>query len=676
MRAPLAGLLAVASVALVGAGAAATDDKLEEIPWRQARFLEVEDVGPSLGAAVVTALPALRLPSHGFVLPLWYRAEGLLHVVTIDLETQVVTAHEPVKAYEVWRTVALGGRLYLGLNNPGLLAEFDPVANRLRTLGLCVEKAPTVFSLVATPDGQLACGGGGGKSELSSYDPARGTFRRYGEASEGQGYVYSLWADREYLYAALRGRGPWELQAVNRESGAKSSLLTVPLDGYLNLRPGVVTITEHLRKENQRVRDAVLAQGKLTFSERGREPAPPGTRNLEPEVVLDTALVPRDGTLVVKYRLPEAEGAKREPATAQPWRSLSLRIQAEPKNIRRLLAWDDNTILGATGNYGPLLSYDVAKDQGRVLGALPDANVYSMARVGERLYLAGYPSAPLMSLDPTQPFTEREGPGRVIEPGASNPRLIARLNSILGASTHHGVAMAAGADGRIYVVGMRDRYAGGFGIAWYDPRSDRLGSVDDHGELAHQQVAWVAPLEGGRRLAIATRIQIDENSERPQPKEARLFLVDTLAGALAGSWAPLAGATALSAFAEAEPGIVVGLATDPPSNGSRGRSLLYRFDTRQDKTVATRAYSGVICGIASKMDLPRKGFDFQRGPDGALWTFYHLPWADSPDLLLRIDPKTLALLPVGKVLQAGERILFKGRDLYLAGAPRLRRIHL
>jgi hypothetical protein len=88
----------------------------------------------------------------------------------------------------------------------------------------------------------------------------------------------------------------------------------------------------------------------------------------------------------------------------------------------------------------------------------------------------------------------------------------------------------------------------------------------------------------------------------------------------------------------------------------------------------TRRFKGILCGIASKGDIPRKSHDFLLGPDGFVWTVYQLPYADAPALIVRIDPDDLSVALVGKIIGGSVRMLFDGRDLYVTGAPHLRRI--
>src|SRR5438132_2830589 len=85
-------------------------------------------------------------------------------------------------------------------------------------------------------------------------------------------------------------------------------------------------------------------------------------------------------------------------------------------------------------------------------------------------------------------------------------------------------------------------------------------------------------------------------------------------------------------------------------------------------------YGGLICGIVDEHDVPRKSYDFALGADGNVWTFFRVPYADAPALLLKID-QNLDITVYGNVV-AGQapRILFEGLQLLLTGTPTIRRV--
>ena len=50
------------------------------------------------------------------------------------------------------------------------------------------------------------------------------------------------------------------------------------------------------------------------------------------------------------------------------------------------------------------------------------------------------------------------------------------------------------------------------------------------------------------------------------------------------------------------------------------------------------------------------------------------PWADAPALIVRIKPEDLSVSLVGRIPAGSLRMLFDKSDLYVTGAPQLRRI--
>jgi hypothetical protein len=339
------------------------------------------------------------------------------------------------------------------------------------------------------------------------------------------------------------------------------------------------------------------------------------------------------------------------------------------------MRWTSTLLVGASGSYGPLFTFDTTSGKTDALGLPAEIAVYSMARNGEHLYVSGYPSTALARVDLRRPFTIPNSfpgsPGVPWKDARANPHFIGWIGIELG--SHHGVAMETGADGRIYICAHRMRYQKGFTMAWYDPGSGKYGELPESSQLDHYQVTWMSRIDGGRKLAISTRVAVDDQKSASAPAEARVFIVDTVNGRFESSFAPLRGEKALGPIAEVAPGVLLGTASDP-ARYAEGPTTVYKYNLRTRGLEARRLYAGLICGVSSDSDLPRKGADFQLGPDGHVWTVYRMPFVRPPSLIIRINPSTLGLHLVGTVPRQELRFTFVGRDLYMTGETRVRRL--
>jgi len=660
-------------------GRAAEEKRLPQIPWQKTKDLEVEPLGRPLGSPVVALLPLMRVgDTDRYVQPLWYRAKGRnIHLCSLDLQKGAARLHKVIPAYQVWRTAVVGGKLYLGFNVPAWLVVYDPATGAYTNLGKAFKKAITVFRLVPGPGG-LLCAGANGSTEVSIYDPEWGRWTRYDALSEGHQFVYYASHDADWIYGACRGRGPWRLVALNKKTRGKRILLEAPVSAHMTIAGDVATTIIAGKRTYYR-----LEQGKAV-----QLPGPPRPRRTEtpqpappkPDVMYDAATVYADGRLTLYYRLPADRPAKEDPKAtpeANGWRTARLDVGLETKNVTRLLRYDDHTIVGTSGAYGPMFRYDIQEDRMSLLGPAP-GNAYSIARSGGRVYVSGYPNTWFAAVDPFAPFTPtRDLPGRPAvaktAPNA-NPRLIVYFGSRRGLQAHTGVRLHTAPDGRVYVIGMRHRYFKGFALGVYDPATGEAQRVEDGGRLNHLQVAWSTPVDGGKRLAITTWVQPNDHyKDSPVPTAAKIFLFDMTTGKFVREYTPFPDEKALLTAVQLRDGRLLGLVTEE-RYPKQSRTLIYTFDLATGKVLKTRAYGTVITGVTGKLAVPRRPATFLLGPDGYVWTLYRLGSVKGyPQLLVRIHPETLDVLPVGRVGAAGQCI-FVGRDLYLAGDSRLRRV--
>jgi outer membrane protein assembly factor BamB len=70
--------------------------------------------------------------------------------------------------------------------------------------------------------------------------------------------------------------------------------------------------------------------------------------------------------------------------------------------------------------------------------------------------------------------------------------------------------------------------------------------------------------------------------------------------------------------------------------------------------------------VTAFSSVRRHAYEFRRGPDGHIWTFFD-------NVLVRIDPRDASVMPVGRLGQPSQ-VAFTGGRVYIAGGSRLVRI--
>jgi len=675
-------LLVCALLTSVAWAGDAAEKRLPETAWRKTQNLPVEEVGKTIGVPVVKMLPLMQVPGkEEYFQPFWYRANGRkIHFCTLNLQTGKVKRHPVVPAYEIWSHRADGAKLYLGHNVPCVFAIYDPATDTVRNLGRIFKKALTIYRLVGGPDGTILCAGANGSTEVAVYDPKTGKAANFGPLSSNKkhGYVYYASQDDRYIYGACRGSTPWHLVALNKKTRERRVILEAPVHAHMNVSSGLAYVSDPKTKKRLYYRldnGNAVKLDKRPAGGSGRKPA----AEPRPEIRLDASTVYTEGVLTIHYRLPQDKPAREDPnATpeANGWKTTRAEAGMEGKSITRLLALDGKTVVGTSGAYGPMFVYDIEADEMQILGR-PAGNAYCIGRSGDHVYVSGYPNTWFDEVDLSRPFTPTaELPGIKAVPRGdrnANPRLITYFGSREGLKSHCGVRMHTAPDGKVYVLGMRFRYFRGFAIGCYEPDTGKKYKVDDGGRLNHLNISWSCPVDGGRKLAITTRVQPNDQVKGEPPEAARLLIFDTEKGKLTQEFTPLPDEKALLTVTQAADGSLIGLVTEE-RYPRQSRTIIYKFDLQKGEVVARREYGGVLNGVSRKNGQPRQGPDFVTGPDGFVWTLYRLGSIPGyPYLLVRIDPNDLAIHTVGRV-GAGGRFVFVGRDIYLAGTSKLRRV--
>jgi outer membrane protein assembly factor BamB len=384
-----------------------------------------------------------------------------------------------------------------------------------------------------------------------------------------------------------------------------------------------------------------------------------------PEVFLDTSAVPETGGATrLWYRLAAAKATAPQTPRAHAsleqvgWRSVVIPATVQPFQLRRLALLSDHRLIGATGNYGDMFTFDPSTARHEVLGSTADTNVYGLLVSGGKLYYSGYPGAPLCVYDPARPWTLGKDTPLAKAPDwasrSSNPRRLVSLMERF--EVHYGYHIVRDAEGRLYVGCHAERNRVGGALAVYDPATEQTTGVGDP-ELTQFDCAGLAAASGGRLIVYSSSVMRDPTHPDAMAPEAKLIVYDPAAGRFTREITPLPGRTSTGLLATGAPGQVVGASPTSQGNGT----TLYAVDVATGKLVWQHDVSGSVPGRV------HEGGFFQRGPDGQIWTFLNR-------VLVRIRPETGEVTPVGAVASGPGDAVFIGRDLYLAGTTTLRRI--
>jgi hypothetical protein len=199
----------------------------------------------------------------------------------------------------------------------------------------------------------------------------------------------------------------------------------------------------------------------------------------------------------------------------------------------------------------------------------------------------------------------------------------------------------------------------------------------------------------GRYIVISTKAVDDQEKNTPAPAQAKIFVYDTTDAKIITSFETLPGLTHTGAIAGGEGTSVLALSANPQQADllwHERDAVLYSFDALTGQIAWQKLLPSPVGFVANENFDNTANFDFQRGPDGMIWT-YTGGQIQSPDSerdwgltlenarLVRINPTTGGIQVVGLVGTTG-RIVFLGKDLYLtggskyhvAGAEYLRRI--
>lgn len=589
----------------------------------------------------------------------------------------------------------------IGPNN--CLYTYDPATNELKFGGFPLgENVITGEGFWAPNEDGTLFGGFGPlardptKVGFYTIDPVtlKGEFLgEVGPESKTRAWEYGgVIMDGDWIYARY-GHSPWRLYGMNvKTRQGKVIAQTEQIIGDRktitfrtnNEYPGVyVTITGLKGAPKDETKAFWLRDGELTPCETVAKiatPVPPWTndklakprRNFygQGEQVPKGMEVIRgradaEGKVTVWYRFSDMAMAEAVKTTTGVWQRIQLpAIKLYPDPIRRMVPLADGSLFTLGDGYGQALVFDPKTNQTKILGAT--MSVYKLLPVGDKLYLAGYPSSQVWIYDPAKPWTVGTAMAADTPPDngdeaeatdKSNPAKVAVLKDF--ADIHIPWAAAEGADGRVYFGGKVVRIGDGGGMGWWDPRENKAGGF--HKPFDNYPVFWMCSAANGRYILCSTKTARSPDNTDYIPPRGRIFVYDTTTHELIHQFED-ERLVMPGYITEAQPGLVMGYAPTTDKEG-KNTGLLYGFDPVAGKILWTKP---VPPAPSTNFSFMKRGaYFFAKGPDGFIW-------ATMGGVLARINPQTAEVLPVGKM--EDNQLVFLNGDVYVAGSPRFRKI--
>lgn len=641
----------------------------------RAPYLLPDDLGPgAMGVDPPTSSGSnlVRNPDgKSWDVLLWYRLEYThkTRVHVVDLGTMKVTRQDfrqeegrvrIEQGFTWWGCTAADGTLFGAQpdTNTGAINiyRYDADRNRVELFKTVPDMGGERTNTALSPNGWIYGTGTwlgeadkGHKASAYGFNPATGEVRSYGAVGpriDGPGYGYTMGCDDTHLYVAC-GQIPWYLVAVNLETGEQTVLAKAPEGGYqmrMSISPRYGGAEAFVQQSDDGPRQQYwLYHGKAIPKEGDTPPwgdlkAPRPESVPAPQIDLDDTYPDANDHATLWWR-----------ATAQDtWQPLDIEgVEKHPLKNHRLALLDDGRLWGTADGYKGRFLYDPKIGRLTQLGD-GAASIYAVTVDKGTVYWSGYPSGPIYAFDPNKPWTVNKG-GPPGTPAARdedrNPRLLHSGDEVTRKTRVKKMLSAAVAgDGKVYFggKGMRD-YIGG-SLSWHDPATGKLGGLWE--PFKERSIGYITTAANGRYVLASTTAKI-------------VFIFDTQTGQVIRSFEPVPGAAKGGPLLEVAPGRMLGI-TDDPKN--KQGSVIYGVEIPSGRVIfRTPVPYALQFTWSDGLDQT----DFQKGPDGMVWTYLG-------NALVRIDPKDVHIDVLGKVYEFGT-MCFVGNDLYVTGTTRMRR---
>ncbi|MFA7160351.1 MAG: hypothetical protein WC299_13710 [Kiritimatiellia bacterium] len=513
----------------------------------------------------------------------------------------------------------------------------------------------------------------GGKTAVVQVDPDALTWKIITGVGvsrpSGLTYGYYMGLGLPWVYVAV-GQDHWELMAVNIETGEKRCLaerkgpgarITVSDDGN-----GAVTAGLSGDGKSEKV---WCIDGKMEPVKEGekqpRAAAPNGKKLQDPpkapELDKDRPLeIGGDGSATVWWRPADDKGE---------WRSAQFRIKrAEPEWIESLTALPDGSLLGNVRQYHGWFRYHPAQKRTEYFGHGGPSGPRTCILDG-KAYYAGYPNCTMSVYDPARPWKIVDK--NVPTDSKNNPALVGSFGQGVTES-HFAKLLLPGPNGRIYLVGRRERWSTGTGLGYYDVATKkRIGLGQDMKEFHVQGAALLPKLN---RLVLSGSgngnqfFVYDLDLKVQEPIALKEGLPNT--------------------------GQIQGIGHDSRILGLVGgetNDSLYLFDVEKKSVVlwkelekpavpvAADAKDSAGAAVAAVKSEPTEKQELEGSPDDGSWYIkfakirdpvaFQKPadgswWMIRDKILSRLNPETLDLTPVARLSRSVDLPCWAGQDLY------------
>ncbi len=446
-------------------------------------------------------------------------------------------------------------------------------------------------------------------------------------------YAYYMQPDtitaQKWIYVAV-GKNPWELCALNAETGETRLLQSRPATQVIRL----VVMPEGVRadlgpgiQDSWWCVDGEIAHKYVSRYDPTRLPFKP--RNVTPysnPLVNPPQLDVTAGMGLVKWRPAGSTG---------PYTSVAFPIpHGEPVDIESLIALPEGNVLGNVKNYQGFFRYDARTRSTAWFGPWEQGGLSRGPRllVGDTVWMAGYPNGMLWAYNPEQPWNPAVNPVQHQNFSASQMKYADFMDY-------------SRITGRLYCAGHREREGFGGAIGWYDIGTGAFGGTSEN--LGSINPAGFVVLDGISRLVFSGRPSADPAVPDPPP-DAQLVICDFNLMEIERQTVMPGMVDAGVLFKTAIPQVIIGL--------SATSKILYRYDVGA-RSLLARVSLGENVAV---------GPSWQDHVSGAIHAILG-------SALSAIDPESLdrTVLCSLPMLTGASRFVFNGKEVMVANGPDL-----
>ncbi|MFC1717756.1 hypothetical protein ACFL6S_29110 [Candidatus Poribacteria bacterium] len=507
------------------------------------------------------------------------------------------------------------------------------------------------------------------KAAAFGFNPETGEVRDYGAVGpriNGTGYGYSMGVCDTHIYVAC-GQIPWYLVAINIKTGEQDILLEAPEGGYkmrMYVSAGYGGAQVYAQKGDDAPRKYYwLYHGKAIPKTDDMPPWPPQKSPSDkapprPELHTGQVYPNSEDVATIWYRLPEdkVEAPEIAPADAKPkdlgWKAVRLEgVEKHLLKLHRLVNLPDGRLFGTAQGYKGRFLFDPETMAVIELGD-GGTSLYAFVPYKDRLYWSGYPSAQIFVFDPSKPWTlSKGGPPGHKAPEMTNPHRVGdQSDAFKKTRVKKMLSGVLAADGQVYFGGKGQRDYHGGGLSWINPETHEIGGMWE--PFRDYPICWITTALEDRYVVISTRNQ-------------KLFVYDVETARIVREIVPVPDSEKAGPVVEVAPGRLLGTTEDPEVKGG---GILYGIDAQTGEVLFRKK-------LPYTLQFPwthgTAQWDYQKGPDGFVWTVLD-------NALVRIDPADLRIHVLGKLDNLGKFAFVAnnqgGHDLYLTGTEQMRRI--